>query len=102
MRAVQDADVQLTTEVNMPLKIANYLVMDSVIVDKENGEVKPVIKLILIDSDGLAHWTMGDTLLQSLKTVAYVHGKAPWNPPLELTVRTRKNGERSVYWFETK
>ena len=100
LKAMQDCDARLTENVNVPIKVCDYLAHDVEITSRETGELITVTRLVLIDDKGCTYETTGNTLLKSIQTVAYAFGPPPWNPPITMMVRTKKRGERSIYFFE--
>jgi hypothetical protein len=102
LNALQDCDGKLTELVNVPIKVTDYVAHEVDLTSKETGEIVTCTRLVLIDVDGSTYQCVSSTLLRSIQTVAYAFGPPPWNPPLEMTVKTRRNGERSIYWFDVK
>lgn len=102
LRAMQDCDARLTECVNMDIAAVDYVAHDVDLTSKETGEVVTATRLVLIDADGMCYECVSATLLKSLQTVSFAFGPPPWNPPLTLTVKTKKRGERSIYFFATK
>jgi hypothetical protein len=60
------------------------------------------IRLVIVDKAGKTYGCVSNTLLRSLATICYVFGTPPWATPIKLTVRTKRNGEKAIYWFEAK
>lgn len=102
MKALQDCDAKLTENVNVTISAVDYFAHDVQLKGKEEGEIVDAIRLVVIDDKGLCYECVSQTLLRSLQTVAFVFGPPPWNPPLKLTVKSRRNGERNIYWFESE
>lgn len=102
LNALQDCDGKLTELVNTLLKVTDYVAHEVDITSKETGEVATCTRLVLIDDHGETYQCVSSTLLRSIQTVAYAFGPPPWIPPLEMTVKTRRNGERSIYWLDVK
>lgn len=102
MKALQDCDAKLTECVNMSIMAVDYFAHDVTLTNKENGELVQAIRLVVIDDKGMCYECVSQTLLRSLQTVAFVFGHPPWTTPLKLTVRSKRNGERNIYWFESE
>jgi hypothetical protein len=102
MKALQDCDAKLTENVNKSIMAVDYFAHDVQLKGKEDGEIIETIRLVVIDQEGLCYECVSQTLLRSLQTVAFVFGPPPWEPPLKLTVKSKRNGERNIYWFESE
>lgn len=100
LQCLQDCDGRLTDEVNTKLKITDYLVHDIEMTDKKTGEVTGATRMVLIDADGCTHECVSLSLLRSMQRLAYVFGSPPWNPPQQLTVKSKRKGERNIYWLD--
>lgn len=102
LKAFQDCDARLTESVNLSIKAVDFVAHDVELTSKETGEVVQCTRLVVIDADGLTYECVSGTLLKSLQTVAFAYGQPPWTPPITLTVKTKKRGERSIYWFDAQ
>jgi hypothetical protein len=102
LKCLHNCDARLTEEVGLPIKVTDYFIHDVQIVSKEDGEIITMPRLVLIDSDGMAHECCSQTLLSSLKSIASLYGRPPWPNGLTLTVRMKRKGERNIYFFETE
>lgn len=100
LKAMQDCDFRLTEHVNMPFDATDYVAHKVMMTSKESGEVVEVTRLVIVDTQGKTYQCVAETLLQSIQTVAFAYGPPPWANPITLTVRTKKRGERSIYWFD--
>lgn len=100
LKAMQDCDYRLTEHVNMPIQACDYVAHKVTITGKETGEVAECMRLVIVDTEGKTYQCVAATLLQSIQTVAFAYGPPPWADPITLTVRTKKRGERSIYWFD--
>jgi len=102
LKAFQDCDMRLTEAVNVLISAVDYVAHEISLVSKETGELVDAVRLVVIDTDGATYECVSTTLLKSLQTVAFAYGPPPWSPPMTLTVRTKKRGERSIYWFDAE
>lgn len=95
-----DCDAQITEIIGQKIMVTDYVLHDAQFRGKTDGEMVAGIRLVLIDKDGLTYQTTGETLLRSFQRIVYGWGEPPWTTPLGLTPRTKKKGERSIYWFD--
>lgn len=102
LRCMNDCDKRLTECINEGIMVTNYVIHEIEIESRNGGELITVPRLVLISKDGKTYECVSETLLQSLKVIAFAYGRMPWEPARKLTVRTKKKGERSIYWFETE
>jgi hypothetical protein len=100
LTAQQDCDFRLVECVNQPIHVANYLVHDVELSNRETGELTPAVRLVLVDVNGKSYECVAATLLRSFQRIVYLYGRPPWNPPRVLTPKTKKKGEFSIYWFD--
>jgi hypothetical protein len=102
MAALQSTDGKLTDMVNTTIEAVNYVAHDVKVNGKAEGEYIDCIRLVIVDKAGKTYGCVSNTLLRSLATICYVFGTPPWATPIKLTVRTKRNGEKAIYWFEAK
>ena len=102
IRCMADCDARLTEEVNQPIAVVDWLVHEVEIVNKQTGESVLCTRMVLIDSDKMTHECVSNTLLQSFKMMLYAFGPCPWEPARVLIVKSKRRGERNIYWLEPK
>lgn len=99
MNALQECDAKLVEQVNKRIRIRDYVVHDVTKLEEKTGELIPLVRLVVIDELGCTYECTSVTLLNSMQRLAWVFGKPPWNPPLEVEVKHRKKNNRDIYWF---
>ena len=100
IRCMNNCDARLTEEVNQTVAVVDWLVHEVELVSKETGEAVMATRMVLIDADKMTHECVSNTLLQSFKCLVFAFGPCPWSPSRKLMVRSKRKGERNIYWFE--
>src|SRR5438876_5472672 len=100
LQCMQDCTKRITEEVGEKIRVTDYFVHDVECRNKESGETQIAPRLVLIDKAGNTHECVSETLLGSLKNVAFVYGKPPWPDGQILIPRMKRKGTNNIYFFE--
>jgi hypothetical protein len=99
-KALSECDMRLTEQINREFKVKDFVIHAVTVRGKENGELADCTRLVLITHDEKTLECVSDTLVSAFQRLAWVYGVPPWEPPMKVIVRTKKKGERSIYWLE--
>lgn len=100
IKCLQDCDARLTDQVNVELGIVNFLAHNVSIANKEGTGYTEAVRLVVIDDKGLRYECVSTGLVESLGHLLFLFGEPPWVNPVRVKVRTKRNKERNIYWFE--
>lgn len=92
--AMNNPDFRIADFINKQINVTDVLVEIKDIVDEDTGEVDRVPRIVLIDDKGKGYQATSIGMYTALRTAYIAFGKAPWNPPLEFTIKQKptKNG----------
>jgi hypothetical protein len=100
VQCMQECDARLTDVVNTEIHITDFMAHNVRINGKEPGEVIDAVRLVVIDKDRMRYECVSATLLRSLGQLLFLFGEPPWKQPIKVKVKTRRQKERNIYWFE--
>jgi hypothetical protein len=100
LAAQQSCDFRLTEKIGEQIRVCHYVAHPVQIKGATDGEIIEAVRLVLVDKAGKTYETVGATLIGSFMAIASLEGYPPWPDGKKLTVRTKKRGERSIYWFD--
>jgi hypothetical protein len=100
IKCLQDCDARLTDQVNTVISIKDFLAHNVSIRMEADGEYIEAVRLVVIDANGTRYECVSTGLLKSLGHLLFLYGDPPWEAPVKVTVRTKRNKERNIYWFE--
>lgn len=100
VKCMQDADARLTEIVNTDIYLTDFVAHNVRINGPEPGEMIEAVRLVVIDKDQLRYECVSATLLRSLGQLLFLFGEPPWKQPIKVRVKTRRQKERNIYWFE--
>lgn len=84
----------LSDHLNEVIDVANIVLQPVEITDNQTGEIRQMIRSILITDKGEAFSASSDGVQTSLKNLFSIVGNPPWNPaiPLKAVQRQGRNG----------
>lgn len=100
LAAMQACDGRLTEMIGQRIVVTDYVAHGVEMNGATDSEIIPGNRLVLVDTKGKTYETVGSTFISSFKTICDMEGYPPWPEGFGLTMRTRKKGERSIYWFD--
>lgn len=69
-------------------------------VNKENGHKQKVVRTVLMDATGTCYGFTSNGVYDSLRDLVQALGPGPYEPPINITVRSKDVGQRRVYTIE--
>lgn len=102
LEALQNCDARITEHIGEPIDVRDYFIHDVECKDRKTGEIRQAERMVLIDANGMLHECVSETLISSLRNIASLYGRFPWNEPKTLIPRMKRKGELSIYFFEVK
>lgn len=100
VQCMQDCDARLTDIVNTDIYMTDFVAHNVRINGKAEGEIVEAVRLVVIDKDHMRYECVSATLLRSLGQLLFLFGEPPWKHPIKVRVKTRRQKERNIYWFE--
>jgi hypothetical protein len=91
MDALGDPDYQVPDMKGEPFMARWYIVTPAESVDQETGEISYFPRTVFISPDGKTLVTTSTVVPHRLAAVLEVRGPGPWEPPLPLIIRERRN-----------
>lgn len=99
--AMSTATGNFTDLINTEILLTNYFVERKTITDEETGEVRSVVRTVLIDANGQSYNTLSGGVATSLKSIIAVFGPASeWEEPMRVRVRQVQSGKGRMYTLE--
>ena len=98
--AIQNAERKVDDYINKELKITDVVVHPIEVVDEQTGEVKQMLRTILIDVDGNGYAAVSYGVLTSLQKIFGIVGKPSWKDE-PLTIMPKKDTTRNGYKVTT-
>ena len=85
---------------NQPLMIRDVVLSPASSTDAETGEIQTWVRCVLILADGsrIAFGSLG--VLKSLAFYSMCYSPPPWNPPVELVLKSTPIGKNRWYTLE--
>ena len=91
--AMNASTKQLSEMVNLEIEITNFVVEKQMLVDGETGEVRNVLRTVLMCTDGNNYSTLAGGIANSVKTFLSVFGPmSDWGGPLKVKVEQYQAG----------
>lgn len=88
----------LSEIVNHEVDLINYYLEKTEVTDKDTGEVRETIRMVLILADGTSFGCISKGAVNSLKGIVSVYGPAStWDAPLKITVKEDHVGKGRLY-----
>lgn len=83
------------------LEVVYYYAHPVDIAVNNTGEVRPAVRVVLIDKDSKAYGFVSEGIARSLATLIFYLGQKPWNPPvkMKITQSSTRKGNR-IYNIE--
>lgn len=72
------------------LELVHHMSHPAESVDQRTGEAKPFKRIVVFDKSGEAYSCGSLGVDKSITIIEFARGKAPWNPPLKVTVEVRR------------
>lgn len=92
---------QFSDIINTEILLINYFVERKQITDDETGELRSVVRSVLIDSNGMSYNTLSSGIATSLKSIIAVFGPASaWEEPMRVKVKQVQSGKGRMYTLE--
>lgn len=94
----EGADAQVLESVNKVIDLHHVYAADAQKVDKETGEVKELVRIVLVDKSGKTYQCFSAGIRQSLRLLFASEGLPPYERPmlLEFGVKKLPNGQLLV------
>ena len=95
-RCMQSSDKKAENEVNVPFQIANYVLHPAEMVNRTDGELVELERLVMITDKGETISTASASIVRGLKMLVALFGNAPFNPPINVIIKQHpgKNGNK--------
>lgn len=77
--AVNNASEQLAAQVNKILEIVDVVAHPVQLVDMETGELKELLRVVLIDKNGVTYQAVSEGVVSSLTKIFSIVGTPSWN-----------------------
>ena len=92
--AMNNPDHRISDFINKSFSVQDVLIEMREILNEETGVIVKVPRVVLIDEAGAGYQATSIGIFQSVCNAYRAFGPAPWNPPLECTIKQRptKNG----------
>lgn len=87
-QALSTPELRTRDVVGQPLSVVGYVVHIAELTDKITGEITRKLRAVLILEDGRMVSTMSAACIRTLHYLAKTAGKAKWEPPLILEIKT--------------
>lgn len=88
---------KLSSMIDQTLSLRHFVCQPAEITDPDTGEVKRVVRTILLTHDGKSYDTTSDSVVRSLQTIVGVMGApSTWDEPIDVAVQELRssNGRR--------
>lgn len=97
IRALQQADKDIDSIINQPVRITDFLAYDCPFSVAGSGEIVNGVRVVLILDNGETVGTASKGIFDSLRMLIGVLGMGPWHPGLGVVVRqiTTRRGRRT-------
>lgn len=95
-----ECDFQLTEQVNATIAIQDYLIHEYSKLDDRTGEVKDLVRLVLLSADGKSYQCSSAGIINSVRRAAFVYGRPPWKPERRATVKFKTKAGRNIFWLD--
>lgn len=95
-RALGQCDATFDSLIGEKVQLRTFCCFPVDVMDAETGEVRSLIRSVLILDDGRCVGCCSEGVLKALKALASLKGMGPWEPPLSVQLRQvgLKNGNR--------
>ena len=92
--AMNNPEFRVADFINKVIKVKDVLVEIRDLINEETGEVDRVPRVVLIDDEGKGYQATSKGIYSAVKNAYIAFGAAPWDDPLEFTIKQRptKNG----------
>lgn len=88
--AVNDAEFQVSECLGQELSITDMVAHPLEILDTETGELKKLVRVVLIDEEGNGYHSMANGVIESMKRIIAIVGQGPWQPALKVVPTEKK------------
>lgn len=78
---------KLSNFINKRIKVENYLIEISEVLDEESGELVTAPRIVLIAPDGTSYAAISKGLFNSVRNAVMALGDAPWQGGIEFEVQ---------------
>lgn len=92
--ALNNPDHTVKSMVNKTIKVKNFLIEVTEILNEETGEIDRVPRIILFDEKNETYLAHSLGMFNAIKNACRIFGNAPWDDPLnfEICEKSTKNG----------
>lgn len=92
--AMNNPEFRVADFINKVIRVKDVLVEIRDLINEETGEVDRVPRVVLIDDEGKGYQATSKGIYGAVKNAYIAFGSAPWDEPLEFTIKQRptKNG----------
>lgn len=88
--AVNDAENHISDCLGKELKITDMVAHPLEILDTETGELKKLVRVVLIDENGQGYHSMANGVVESMRRIIAIVGQGPWQPALTVVPTEKK------------
>lgn len=87
-RAMLPADQELIKMPGAVIDVADYVVHDAEVMDKESGELRPIIRCVFMDESGGTYSASGNAAQKFCAFLDARRRSGHWSPPVKMRVTT--------------
>lgn len=88
--AINSSENSLTDYIGQKLEITDMVAHPIKLADMQTGEIRELLRIVLIDTDGMAFSCVSEGVANSLQKIISIFGQAPWEPALTMSPKEIK------------
>lgn len=96
--AIANAENAIGDLINETIEVEHMIAHPTKLVDEETGEVRDLIRVVLVSPEGVGYHSMSSGVVESMKRICQIVGEGPWtDEPLKIKIKqvNTKSGNRT-------